>query len=113
MPDAKVQSHTRLRVRVQPRASKTEITGLDETGVVRIRLKAPPVDGAANKELLKFLGKHVLGLPPSSLRITSGQSSRDKSIEVPGMTEDQIRQLLAESLAAAGASRRPKDSSKK
>ena len=109
MVDAKGRSSARLRVRVQPRASKTEISGIDEAGVLRIRLKSPPVDGAANKELLKFLGKQVLGRPPSSLRITSGQSSRDKSVEVPGMTEAQLRQ----SLAAAGASRNPKDSSKK
>jgi uncharacterized protein (TIGR00251 family) len=109
MTDAKGETKARLWVRVQPRASRTEITGIDEAGVLRIRLKAPPVDGAANKELLKFLGKKVLGLPPSSLRITSGQSSREKSVEVPGMTDEELRQ----SLAAAGASRSPKDSSKK
>jgi uncharacterized protein (TIGR00251 family) len=109
MADAKGETKARLWVRVQPRASRTGITGIDEEGVLRIRLKAPPVDGAANKELLKFLGKKVLGLPPSSLRITSGQSSRNKSIEVPGMTDAELRQ----SLVAAGASRSPRDSSKK
>jgi len=109
MVDAKGRSSARLRVRVQPRASKTEITGVDEDGTLRIRLKSPPVDGAANKELLKFLGKRVLGVAPSSLRITSGQNSRSKSIEVSGMSAEE----LAQSLAAGASSRSPKDSSKK
>lgn len=65
-------------VRVQPRASRNEITGLHD-GALRVRLKAPPVEGAANKMCLKFLGK-TLDVPKSSLEITAGRTSRRKRV---------------------------------
>jgi len=82
-----------LRVRVQPRASRTELAGVRE-GQLRIRLKAPPVDGAANAELLRFLGRKVLGVPPSSLEIVRGAGSRDKTVAISGLSTDQVRDLL-------------------
>jgi len=65
-------------VRVQPRASRNEITGLHD-GALRVRLQAPPVEGAANRMCLKFLGK-MLDVPKSSLEITAGQASRNKRV---------------------------------
>ncbi len=87
-------SCTNLKVRVQPRASRTELTGIDEDGVVRIRLKAPPVDGAANTELLRFLGRKVLGIAPSQLSILRGGSSRNKTIAVEGLSAAELKARL-------------------
>ena len=68
---------------------------MDEAGVVRIRLKAPPVDGAANSELLRFLGRKVLGIAPSQLSIRRGASSRNKTIAVEGLSAAELRARLA------------------
>lgn len=84
----------RFRVRVQPRASRTEVAGPHGDGV-RIRLAAPPVDGAANAELRAFLAKE-LSVPSSAVRIVRGETSRSKLVEVRGTTPERVRRLLAE-----------------
>ncbi|MBP8951174.1 MAG: DUF167 domain-containing protein [Armatimonadetes bacterium] len=76
-----------LRLRVIPRARKDEIAG-ERDGAVVVRLQAPPVEGAANKALLKFLAKQ-LGVRPGDLTIASGAQSRDKIVRVEGLTQDQ------------------------
>lgn len=63
---------------VQPKASKNMIAGL-YGDALKIKLTAPPVEGAANKMCLKYLAK-CLKVPPASLDILSGQSSRTKRI---------------------------------
>lgn len=63
---------------IQPRASKNEIVG-PQGESLKVRLTAPPVDGAANKMCAAFLAK-CLGISKSSLEIVSGQSSRHKQI---------------------------------
>ena len=67
-----------INVYVQPRASKNSIAGLHDQSL-KIRLTAPPVDGAANKMCLQFLAKQ-LKVPKSALQIESGHSSRHKTI---------------------------------
>ena len=67
-----------LRVIVVPRASRTEWVGVHDQRL-KARIKAPPVDGAANKALLQFVAKQ-LGLPKSKLSITAGSSSKRKTI---------------------------------
>ena len=64
-------------------------------GRLRIRLKAPPVDGAANAELLRFLGRKVLGVAPSSLAIVSGASSRDKVVAVGELSQAELDRIVA------------------
>lgn len=71
---------TRFDVRVQPRASRNEVAGM-QNGALRVRLHAPPVEGAANEALLKFLAVE-LGVPRRDIRIVSGFSSRNKVVEV-------------------------------
>ena len=83
---------TSIRVRVKPRSSRRAILECKE-GVWQIALTSPPEDGKANKELLKLLGK-ALGVPPSSLIIVSGDKSREKKIEIPGLDGDRIGALL-------------------
>jgi len=81
MLDIKEHDHAlTFKVFVQPRASKNEIKGL-HGDAVKIRITAPPVDGAANKTCLKFLAKQ-LGVPGSNLEVASGKSSRTKHIRV-------------------------------
>jgi uncharacterized protein (TIGR00251 family) len=82
----------RLRIRAQPKASKTELAG-EHGDALKIRIAAPPVDGEANRELLRFLAKrlHVTG---SSIRVVSGESGRNKVIEVQGTSPTAILAAL-------------------
>jgi uncharacterized protein (TIGR00251 family) len=82
----------RIRVRVVPRASRTELVGLhgDE---LRIRLTAPPVDGAANEALVSFLADRV-GVARSSVRLLSGETSRSKVVLITGLGVEQVRTRL-------------------
>jgi uncharacterized protein (TIGR00251 family) len=86
-------SAVRIAVRVQPRASRTEVAGR-HGDAVKIRVAAPPVEGAANKELIAFLAKR-LGLSKSALEVVKGAQGRDKLIEIEGLTEKEVRERLA------------------
>ncbi|NSW58137.1 MAG: YggU family protein [Armatimonadetes bacterium] len=77
-----------LRLRVIPRARKDEIAG-ERDGALVVRLKAPPVEGAANKALLKFLASRI-GVRPGDLEIVSGHQSRDKVVRVEGLSQSQV-----------------------
>lgn len=81
----------RVNVRVMPRSSKNEIRW--EGDSLKVRLTAPPVDGAANAALLKFLAAR-LKLPQSALQIVQGATSRQKVIQIDGMTHDELVQRL-------------------
>jgi uncharacterized protein (TIGR00251 family) len=83
----------RISIYVQPRATKTAVAGMHD-GAVKIRLAAPPVDGAANAALVEFIADQ-LGIAKSRVRIVSGQTSRRKVVEVAGVTEHQIAAALA------------------
>ena len=83
-----------LLVRVQPRASKDEIAG-EMGGALKIRLRAPAVEGRANEALVEFLAE-LLKTPKSAVRILSGDRSRTKRIEIRGVTGQQIRALLVQ-----------------
>ena len=67
-----------LRVFVLPKSSKTQIIGLYKESL-KIKLKSPPVDGAANKELIDFIAK-TLKIPKINLEIISGHQSKNKSL---------------------------------
>jgi len=71
-----------LRVKVQPAASKNEFSGLYDENALKIRIKAPAVEGAANKELVKFLSKSFK-VPKSSIVFKSGQNSKIKRVVFP------------------------------
>jgi uncharacterized protein (TIGR00251 family) len=81
-----------LRVRVIPRAKKNDITGWRDEALV-VRLTAPPVGGAANKLLKRFLAKR-LGIRPSDVEIVRGEKSRDKVLKLEGLSQDQVTSLL-------------------
>ena len=83
---------SRLSLRVQPRASRDEMVGV-AGGAIRVRLTAPPVDGAANDALLRFLAAR-LGIPRSGLTLVSGQTGRNKVVEVDGMGAEEVGRRL-------------------
>ena len=92
-------NHVTFAVRVQPRASQTAITG-ELDGALKIRLAAPPVDGAANEELIRWLAK-FFEVARSHVEILSGETSKQKIIRVSGITVTIAEQKLASVLPSA------------
>lgn len=82
----------RLHVRVTPRASRDAIEGFDDAGVLRVRVTAPPADGAANKAVTKLLAS-ALGIPQRDVMLISGGSSRLKVFELPLSPEEVTTRL--------------------
>lgn len=82
----------RISVRVQPRASRSEVVGI-HGDALKIRLSAPPVDGAANAALIEFLAD-TFAVSRRSVRILAGESSRSKVVEVEGISERAVRDLV-------------------
>lgn len=78
-------------VRVVPRASQSLIVG-EHDGALRVRLAAPPVDGAANEELLRTLAR-ALEVPLRSVEITSGHTSKLKGVCVHGASCARLERL--------------------
>lgn len=72
-----------LSVRVTPRSGRTEVRGVDDDGVLRIRVSAAPVDGAANEATRKLIAAE-LRVQPSSVEVVSGASSRHKRLRIQG-----------------------------
>jgi hypothetical protein len=81
----------RFEVRVQPRASRSEVVG-EQEGALRVRLTAPPVDGAANDALVDLLAK-LLDVPKRDVHIVGGATSRRKIVQVEGVTAEQVLAL--------------------
>jgi len=81
-----------LRVRVQPRARRTEIAG-ERQGALLVRVTAPPVGGRANEAACKLLAGR-LGVSPSRVAVVRGASSRDKLIRVEGLESSAARRQL-------------------
>ena len=76
--------HVVLRLRVQLRAGKDEVVGPTADGFLKVRLAAAPLEGKANRELIRFLAQR-LGLARSRLEILSGEKSRHKRVRVDGL----------------------------
>lgn len=81
-----------MTVRVQPKASSNELAGL-HGDAIKVRLTAPPVDGAANEALVELLAA-TFGIPKRAITIVSGASSRSKVVELAGITEERVRRLV-------------------
>ena len=76
------ESSVSLRIKAQPNASKSEFCGVYGDDAIKIRIKAPAVEGAANKELLKFLSKSFK-VSKSDILFKSGQQSKVKIVVFP------------------------------
>jgi uncharacterized protein (TIGR00251 family) len=88
----RTDSGVRLSVRVQPRASTNEVSGL-HGDALKVRVTAPPVDGAANEAVVKVLAG-TFGIPVRSVTIVAGAGSRTKVVELQGVSEERVTQLL-------------------
>lgn len=85
-----------LHVRVSPNAAQSKIIGLYENAL-KISLQAPPVDGAANQELIRFLA-NMFGFPKSQIKIIRGETSRTKQILFHGIHHNDIDAKIAKYL---------------
>ena len=81
-----------ISVKVVPRSSKNSIEW--EQGNLKVRLTAPPVDGAANEALVALLAER-LGLPKRSISIVRGTTARQKMVEISGISMENMKQKLS------------------
>ncbi len=79
-------------VRIVPRASRSEIAG-EHNGALRVRIAAPPVLGAANRELVRTLAK-IFKLPQNAVEIVSGATSKNKTVRLRGADAATLERLL-------------------
>ena len=86
-----VDGGVRFAVHVQPRAAKTEITGLHGSAL-KVRLHAQPVDGAANEALVEFLAERF-GVARAAVSIVAGHASRAKTVHVDGVSAAGVMAL--------------------
>lgn len=82
-----------ISVRVVPRASRNRIQGVHGEHL-KISLRAPPVDGKANEELIKFLSKHFK-LHPRQFFLVNGHTARNKRLHLQGIAEAAIRSCVS------------------
>ena len=84
----------RLTVKVHPRARRTALTGrLGDA--YKLDLAAPPVDGKANHECIRFFAE-LAGVPKSRVRLLTGQSARLKVVEVEGISQEELERRAAQ-----------------
>lgn len=81
-----------LWIYAQPRASKTQLVGW-HADAIKIRIAAPPFEGAANLELIRFLSKEI-GVPRKAVAITSGATAKRKRVRIEGMAELDVLEAL-------------------
>lgn len=86
------QKGIQFKIKVQPRASQNEISGL-QGDALKIRLQAPPVDGEANEACIRFLAK-FFSVARKQVKIISGFTGRQKIVEIEGLTQEKLRERL-------------------
>lgn len=80
-----------FKVQVVPRSSRSEVVG-EHDGSLRVRVSAPPVEGAANRELTQVLAK-AFNVSRSAVSIVSGQNSRLKQVSIEGVSSSTLSAL--------------------
>jgi uncharacterized protein (TIGR00251 family) len=83
-----------FKVQVVPRSSRGEVAG-EHNGALRVRVSSPPVEGAANKELIHVLAK-AFNVSRSAVSIVSGQGSRLKQVSIEGVSSSSLSEFLRE-----------------
>src|SRR5258706_1606365 len=81
-----------VTVRVTPRAAKNDVVRVGDDSLI-VKTTIAPVDGAANKAVIKMLSE-ALDCPKSSLRIKSGETSRDKGFVIEGVGQEELRRRI-------------------
>jgi len=90
----------KISLRVQPNAARNELVDFTN-GVLKVKVAAPPVKGKANAELIVFLSK-LLGISKGSLSIVTGHTSRNKTIAIAGLSQDEIIKRLTSEPSSSG-----------
>lgn len=83
----------RLEVRVTPKAKQNQIVGWHENRMLVVKVTAPPVGGQANDELIRFLAEK-LDISPDDIVITRGYTSRQKLLEIQGLSDEEVMRRL-------------------
>jgi hypothetical protein len=95
-----------LPVKVVPRASKNEIVGVGADGTLRIRVTAPPVEGAANEAVIALLAE-ALDLPKSNIDIVAGLASTQKLVSIIGIDPLTVDEILKHKSAKPEKAEKP------
>lgn len=90
----------RFEVHAKPRAKKSRVVG-DRGDAIEIALAAPPVDGAANEELIRFLSR-VLDVAKREIQLVRGESSREKLVAITGLTLAEVEARLHAAVVPSG-----------
>lgn len=88
-----------IRVRVTPRASVSRVERWED-GFLHVRVSAPPAEGAANKAVIELVAS-ALGAPKSHIKLKSGAASREKTLEVTGISREELEQRAARAVGPA------------
>jgi uncharacterized protein len=92
-----VEGGSELTIRAKPRASRSAVLGVrsaNQRAFLEVRLAAPPVEGAANAELLDVLAQ-ALRIPRRDLELTRGAAGRMKRVRISGLSPDQVLARLS------------------
>jgi len=81
-----------VKIKVQPRASKNEIKGV-QGDALKVRLTSPPVDGAANSACQSFFAE-ILDIPKNQVNIVAGQTSRNKTLLIEGLSKESFMNII-------------------
>jgi uncharacterized protein (TIGR00251 family) len=84
IPYKKTKNGIMIEVKVEPRSSKRQITGIMDGSILKVKLTAPPVDGSANEQLIELIAE-VTGVKKSRISIVRGLSSKRKLVEITGI----------------------------
>jgi uncharacterized protein (TIGR00251 family) len=87
-----------IAVRVTPRMAKNQVYAIMDDGTIKVRLTAPPVEGKANKALIRFLAE-ILEIPLSAIEIVAGQTGHDKLVTIYNMSSEDVQQKLLHQLS--------------
>ena len=98
---AEGSKNTKLKIRITPRAKRDEVYYILEDGTIKVRLTAPPVEGKANKALIKYFSG-IFEIPCSQIEILSGFKSRNKLVFIQGMNSVEIYDKLNGILKRSG-----------
>ena len=84
IPYKKTKDGITIEVKVEPRSSRKQITGIMDNTILKVKLTAPPVDGSANDQLIELISEST-GVKKSQIKIIRGLSSKRKLVEITGV----------------------------
>jgi uncharacterized protein len=84
IPYKKTKNGIMIEVKVEPRSSRRQISGIMDNDILKVKLTAPPVDGSANEQLIELISE-TTGVKKSQIKIVRGLSSKRKLVEITGV----------------------------